>query len=248
MGTSYRTEISRQGLMIPRELILELMTGDGKQSSQSKETKITQQLASIRRTPFSLPTLFRAGGQVTDGVSISSYGQGQVTGAMFTVPAHGEITVDFELKLLCVTPQDVQNLSALIRSLLDASHQHVFDDLQRTDISGGASLFGFFSFGISASYSEVKHTLDSWGLSETNQETIVNNMMKIAQKTSDFNYSGTIYNRNYDYAVTGNLFGIVMDATIQQQQFSNQLRFLAPNVHLQSADGTATLPAIGKLY
>jgi len=248
MSTAYRTEISRQGLTIPRELILELMAGDGKPSSPSRETTITQQLASIRRTPFSLPTLFRAGDQVTDGVSIASYGQGQVTGGMFTVPAHGEITVDFELKMLCVTPQDVQNLTALIRSLLDASHQHVFDDLQRTDISGGASLFGFFSFGVSASYSEVKHTLDSWGLSETNQETIVNNMMKIAQKTSDFNYSGTIYNRDYDYAVTGNLFGIVMDATIQQQQFSNQLRFLAPNVHLKSPDGTATLPAIGKLY
>jgi hypothetical protein len=248
MSTSYRAEISRQGLTIPRELIVELMMGNGESSSLSLDSKTAKQLAAIRRTPFSLPTLFRANGQVTDGVSIASYGQGQVTGGMFTVPAHGEITVDFKLKLLCVTPQDVQNLSALIRSLLDASHQHVFDDLQKTDISGGASLFGFFSFGVSASYSEVKHTMDAWGLSEPNQQTIVNNMMQIAQKTNDFNYSGTVYNRVYDYAVTGNIFGIVMDATIQQQQFSNQLRFLAPSVHLQSTDGTATLPAIGKLY
>ena len=164
------------------------------------------------------------------------------------MPAHAEINVDFKLHLLCVTPADVQTLSALIRSLLDASHQHVFDEIQKTDISGGASLFGFFSFGVSASYSDVKHTMDSWGLSETNQETIVTNAMQIAQKTNDFNYSGTVYNQDYDYDVTGNLFGIIMDATIQEQQASNQIRFLAPNVHLQSTDGNATLPVVGKLY
>jgi hypothetical protein len=131
--------------------------------------------------------------------------------------------------------------------MLDASHKHLFDEVEKKEVSGGASLFGFFSAGISASYSDVKHTMDGWGLSEANQQTIVNNMMQIAQKTSDFGYTGTIYNRDYDYDVTGNLFGIVMDATIQQQQATNQLRFLAPNVHLQSSDGT-TLPSVGKLY
>ena len=213
-----------------------------------KATTMPRELLGRRRTPFALSTLFRADSTVTDGVSVTSYGQGQVTGGMFTVPAHGEINVDFELHLLCVTPQDVTNLSALIHSLLDASHQHLFDEVQKTDISGGASLFGFFSFGVSASYSDVKHTMDGWGLSEQNQETIVNNMMAIAQKTNDFRYSGTVYNRDYDYEVTGNLFGIVMDASIQQQQASNQLRFLAPNVHLQSTDGSTNLPIVGKLY
>jgi len=210
---------------------------------------IPKELLSRRKTSFRLATLFKADDQqVTDGVSITSYGQGQVTGGMFTVPAHGVISVNFQLHLLCVTPNDVQTLSALIRSLLDASHQHLFDEVSKTDISGGASLFGFFSAGISASYSDVKHTMDSWGLSEVNQETIVNNMMQIAQKTNDFVYSGTVYNQDYDYAVTGSLFGIVMDASIQQQQASNQVRFLAPNVHLQSTDGSATLPVVGKLY
>jgi hypothetical protein len=245
-------EMSRQGLMIPREMLQELMTGNADHTSLIGGRRTPQELLTRRRTPFALATLFRVDDGVTDGVtdgvSVTSYGQGQVTGGMFTVPAHGEITVDFELHLLCVTPQDVQNLSALIRALLDASHQHVFDDLQKTDISGGASLFGFFSFGVSASYSDVKHTMDSWGLSEVNQQTIVNNMMQIAQKTNDFKYAGTVYNRDYDYAVTGNLFGIVMDATIQQQQSSNQVRFLAPNVHLQSTDGSATLPVVGNLY
>jgi hypothetical protein len=247
MSEHHRAEMSRQGLMIPRELLLDLMTGNA-EYAPPRAAQGLEQVLGRRRTPFALPSLFKADSQVTDGVSITSYGQGQVAGGMFTVPAHGEITVDFQLHLLCVTPQDVQNLSGLIRSLLDASHQHVFDELQRTDISGGASLFGFFSFGVSASYSDVKHTMDSWGLSEVNQRTIVNNMMQIAQKTNDFKYSGTVYNRDYDYAVAGNLFGIVMDATIQQQQSTNQVRFLAPTVHLQSTDGSATLPVVGKLY
>ena len=248
MNTTYRVEFSREGLVIPRELLPDISREGADYTAAVRTPKLPKELRARRRTPFSLPTLFKADDQVTDGVSITSYGQGQVAGGMFTVPAHGEITVNFDIHLLCVTPQDVQNLSALIRSLLDASHQHMFDDIQRTDISGGASLFGFFSFGVSASYSEVKHTMDAWGLSETNQETIVNNMMQIAQKTNDFQYTGTVYNRDYDYSVTGNLFGIVMDAQIQQQQSSNQLRFLAPNVHLQSAAGNTTLPVVGKLY
>ncbi len=209
------------------------------------------QLDARRKSPVRLDNLFRSfdsPGANASGVAVTSYGQGQVSGVTYTVPAHGEIEVDFELNIFCVTPQDVATLSALIRSLLDASHQHLFDEISRTDISGGASLFGFFSFGVSASYSDTKHTMDSWGLSEANQEAIVNAMMKIAQQTSKFNYSGTVYNRDYDYDVSGNMFAIVMDAAIQQQQYNNQLRFLAPNPHLQSTDGSITLPSVGNLY
>lgn len=211
-----------------------------------------KQLNSIRKSPVKLNSLFRfydSPGANESGIAITSYGQGQVSGVTYTVPAHGQIEVDFELNILCVTPNDVQTLSALIRSLLDASHQHLYDEISRTDISGGASLFGFFSFGVSASYSDTKHTMDGWGLSETNQQTIVNSMMKIAQQKSQFNYKGTVYNRDYDYDVSGNLFAIVMDATIQQGQFSNQSRFLAPTPHLQSNDGSGvSLPCIGNLY
>jgi hypothetical protein len=89
--------------------------------------------------------------------------------------------------------------------------------------------------------------MDSWGLSEANQAKIVSSMMALAQKTNHFSYHGTIYNRDYDYDVSGNLFGIVMDATIQQATTHNQVRFLAPQVHLQSPDGT-TLPIVGNLY
>lgn len=192
-------------------------------------------------------SVFRADPSVQDGVSITSYGQGQLSGVMYTVPAHGEITLNFTINMLCVTPQDVINLNNLVKGLLDASHYHKFEETEQTNVSGGLGFFGFWSGGISASYSDVKHTLDGWGLSEANQQAIVNAMMQIAQKVSTFNYTGTVYNNDFDYDVTGSLFGIVMDATIQQAQSHNQLRFLAPNVHLNTGDGN-NLPVVGKLY
>ena len=202
----------------------------------------------LRRSKLVLPIMGRLDNVNETGVSVTTYGKGQVTGVMYTVPAHGQINVDFKLKLLCVTPEDIQNLSNLIRSLLDASHQHSYDELEKTEVSGGASFFGFFGWGgASASYSDTKHTMDSFGLSERNQQAIVDAMMKVAQQVSEFNYSGTIFNKDYDYDVTGNLFGIVMDATISQDQYQHQIRFLAPNVHLESPDGTS-LHSVGRLY
>src|SRR5580704_11463898 len=85
----------------------------------------------LRKSKLILPKLTLVDGNET-GVAVSSYGQGQVTGALYTVPAHGEITVDFKLKLICVTPEQVQDLNNLIKSLLDASHQHVYDELSKT--------------------------------------------------------------------------------------------------------------------
>ena len=194
-----------------------------------------------------LPKVYPLSAFNETGVAVTAYGKGQLTGAMFTIPAHGEITVDFKLKLSCVTPENVQNLSNLIKSLLDASHQHSYKELEKTQASGGVSLFGFFGFHGSASYSKTKETMDSWGLSEENQRAIVDAMMEIAQEVCEFNYSGTIFNKDYDYEVSGNLFGIVMDAVIQQNQYQHQLRFLAPNAHLGTHDGD-TLPSVGKLY
>lgn len=205
-------------------------------------------IVGMRTARVVLPNVAPLGGSTDSGIAVTTYGKGQVTGVMYTVPAHGQITVDFKLKLMCVTPEDIQNLSNLIRSLLDASKQHLYDDLEKTSISGGASFFGFCGWGgVSGSYEHTKHTMDSFGLSEKNQEAIVEAMMKVAQQVSEYNYSGTIFNKDYDYDVSGNLYGIVMDAVIAQNQYQHQLRFLAPNIHLESPDGTS-LPSVGKLY
>lgn len=182
-----------------------------------------------------------------DGVYISSYGRGQITGAIYTIPAHGEIQVHLRLRLSCVTPESVKALDQYIRSLLDASRHHDYDEIKTSGASGGLSLFGFFSFGGSASYSETKHTMSGWGLSEENQKKIVEEMMKLVSVPSEFEIEGTIYNRDHDYAVSGSLFGIVMDAEIQQSEQHKQLRFLAPDVQLVSGTGDA-IPMVGKIY
>lgn len=206
------------------------------------------EIVGLRASKLILPKVYPFGEQNETGVAVSSYGKGQVTGVLYTVPAHAQINVDFKLKLLCVTPENVQNLSNLIKSLLDASKQHLYKELEQTNVSGGASFFGFFGWGgVRGSYSKTKETMDSFGLSEENQRTIVNAMMNTAQEVSEFNYSGTIFNRDNDYNVSGNLFGIVMDAVIKQDQYQHQIRFLAPNVHLETSDGQ-TLPSVGKLY
>jgi hypothetical protein len=202
----------------------------------------------MRKSKVAIPTAYSLYSTNESGAAITTYGRGQVSGAMYTVPAHGEINVNFKLKLNCITPENVQNLSNLIKSLLDASHQSYYHELEKFEASGGASFFGFFGWGgASASYSKTKERMESFGLSETNQRAIVAAMMKVANEFSEFNYSGTIHNTDYDYDVSGNLFGIVMDATVQQDQFQHQVRFLAPRVHLATPDGDS-LPVVGQLY
>jgi hypothetical protein len=205
-------------------------------------------------TPYDLPVLFespldeaRLRDEAEDAVAVTAYGVGRVSGVTYTVPAHGEIEVDFTVRLLCITPEDVRNLSNLIRSLIDASRHGYWNDYSRTDVSGGASLFGFFSLGVRASYTQVKQRMEWWGLSETNQRTIVDKMTEIANKTSDFHYRGTVHNRDYDYAVSGNMFCIVMDATIQQGTTQYQHRYIAPRPHLRGSGGES-LPSLGDLY
>ena len=197
-----------------------------------------------------MPTvMFADSGTATDGVSVTSYGQGQVTGATFTVPAHGTIDVKFDLQLLAVSGQDVENLNNLIRGMLSSAKQAKFDSYAKSTASGGSGSFLFFSGGYShRSSEEVATSMEAWGLTRDQQTQIITQMLKLTNKTEKFSYKGKIENKDYDYDVTGNLFGIVMDATIQQGQQSSQIRMLAPNVHLQDPSSGATIPAVGKLY
>jgi hypothetical protein len=212
-------------------------------------TEQSELLDYLSQPPIILPELFRFGERPhqRDGVEINAYGQGKVAGATYTVGPRTQANVSFAFDMMCVTPNDIQALSALIRSLLDAPHQHRYDELERAGISGGASLFCFFTLGVPASYSKTKQTMDSWGLSEANQARIIEAMMALSQKTNHFAFEGTVYNRYSAHAVSGSIFAIVMDATIQKSEKHEQYRFLAPKVHLRSDDGTS-LPCVGKLY
>ncbi len=175
-------------------------------------------------------------GSATDGIQVNAFGQGQVSGATYTVPAHGNITVDFKLNMQCITPENVNSLDKLIYGMLSASKQHEYKEQTKKTSSGGRGFFLFFSAGhSSSSYTKTTQTMDSWGLSREQQSTIIDAMMGLVKKTNTFDYSGTINNTEYDYSVSGNLFGIVMDATIQKGEEHTQVRFLAPNLHMQGS-------------
>jgi hypothetical protein len=92
--------------------------------------------------------------------------------------------------------------------------------------------------------------MDSWGLSEDNQKTIVKAMMKIASRMSTFPYETTIFNQQYDYDVTGNMYAIVMDVTASFNGQQTQNRVLAPNPQLRNGTGpgSSSLPAADPLY
>jgi hypothetical protein len=207
-------------------------------------------LREIRDQQLHLSTLFRSYGDDTNesGISITAYGKGQLTGATYTVPPHGEITVSFKLKILSVTKDQIRDLDDLILSLLEASKQSLYKEIENISASGGTSFFGFFGLSASASYSKTKQKMESWGLSEENQRVIVGKMMELTQQMNEIDYQGTVYNRDNSYSVSGNLFGIVMDATIKQREFQNQIRMLAPKPIFQSGDGAETLQVQDPLY
>ena len=184
-------------------------------------------------------------GTVESGVAVTSYGQGQLSGVTYVVPPFSEIEVDFILRMQCMTPENARSLDALILSLLSASKQKEYERVKQTEVSGGLGWFGLW--GASASYSDTERIFESWGLSEENQAEIVSAMMKMVNQFNEFNYRGRINNQS-NYSVSGNMFGIVMDATIKQGTAENQIRALAPNPHLNSSDGSSSLPTIDPLY
>jgi hypothetical protein len=196
-----------------------------------------------------MPTVHGAEeGAAQDGVAVTSYGKGQLVGTTYTVPAHGQIDVNFKLQLQCVTPDQIKAMNDMIRGLLNASEQKKYDNLNTTKVSGGLSFFAFFSGGLKADTTNVNHTMHSWGLSPKDIAKIVTAMMKLANTMNKFEYKGTIYNKDYSYAVSGNLFGVVMDCTITQGTSQQQVRMIAPDVHLHDSGSGDSLPSVGKLY
>ncbi|MCE2570704.1 hypothetical protein [Motilimonas eburnea] len=209
------------------------------------ETVNLSELQSAKPVARSKPRT-AAKGEATNGVAVNAYGQGQCSGVTYTVPAHGQIEVEFEIKMQCITPEGIESMNKLIRGMLDASKQHEYDELSKKSISGGISFLPFFG-SAKASYEDTKHTMDKWGLSEKNQEEIVTKMLALANEMNTFKYKGTVYNKDYDYDVTGNMFAIVMDCEIKKEEQSSQQRYIGPDAHLTTNEGE-TLPAVGKLY
>src|SRR5580700_11866343 len=89
-GFEAHRDVTKIAVQKSRELSPEVsVIMDGGLTTMNKLTDSF--LNSVRETPVQLPTIFRAfdapGGQATDGISVTAYGQGQLTAGLFTVPA-----------------------------------------------------------------------------------------------------------------------------------------------------------------
>ncbi len=89
------------------------------------------------------------------GVNVKAYGLGQLTGAVFTVPAFSEIEVDFKLRLQAVSAESIKNMDNLIQSLLSASKREEYKEFEKIQASGGLGFSWFWSGGASASYEKT---------------------------------------------------------------------------------------------
>lgn len=180
-------------------------------------------------------------------INITSFGQGQVSATKYTVPPYGDINVNFKIKLQVVTPDGLKKMDSLVKSLLEASKQHEYEQLSKSKASGGISFFAFWGGKASASTETTKRTMDSWGLSEANQEKIVTDMLKLSQKMNTFDYNGSIKNvGNHD--VSGDLMAFTMDATINQGNETKELKMIAPQVSLKPNDGGDNIPLTSPLF
>ncbi|MEK2059026.1 hypothetical protein WOB64_02710 [Vibrio parahaemolyticus] len=183
----------------------------------------------------------------SSGLAVQAFGQGQIAGASYSVPAHGELTLDFDIKLSCITPENVQNITDTIKALLSASEYERFKEMEKRTASGGISFFGLFGWSGRGSYEKTKERMSGFGLSEENQRTIINTMAKAASELSTYKVNGTIYNRNNDYSVSGHIYAMVMDCQIVSDEYVNQQRYIGNRAHLRTDDGE-NIPVLGKLY
>eukprot|EP01084_Bolivina_argentea_P258968 436804_1 len=222
------------------------------QGDEKKANEQDNDLAKVAK----FPTVFMScvavhsdqGSKAEDSTSVVGYGRGQLSGAYYTVPAHGKAKVTATITMQSVTPDSIAALNSLVESMLKASKKGSYEKLKENSVSGGSSFFSFLSGGVKASHKDMEKNMKSWGLSEENISKITTQMCEIANKSNTFTLEADIDNSKYDYSVSGNLFAVVMDCEIKTKDTHIQQRYIAPQVNLISKDGAATLPVTKPLY
>jgi len=180
------------------------------------------------------------------GISVKCYNTGQCSGVAYTVAAHSEISIEFDLKMECVSPSYTEGLNDMVYSLLNDNKKTKYKDLAKKAISGGISFVPFFGTS-RASCQQTKNTLDSWELNEINQTIIMKSMLSSKTSWNTFHFKGIIDNKHNDHAVTGTVYYIFMNCQVTIDENSVDQRYTAPDVHFQGSKDEI-LPIIGKLY
>jgi hypothetical protein len=180
------------------------------------------------------------------GISIKNYNTGQCSGIAYSVPAHAEISIEFDLKMDCISPPYIEILDNLVYSLLDASNKEKYKELKKNPISGGCSFVPFFGTS-KASCEDTRYILNNWGLSLKNQKIILETMLITPTSWNSFPFKGTIDNKSNDYVVKGKIYYIFMSCQVSIDERTVEQTYTAPIVHFQNDSGKI-LPVIGKLY
>ncbi|MCE2570705.1 hypothetical protein [Motilimonas eburnea] len=178
-------------------------------------------------------------------IELLSYGKGKCYGVTCTVPAHGEIQIEFELELQCVTTENTLYMDSLVYQLLDNSKKAAYKALASKEISGGISFLPFFGTA-AASAEQVKQTMDQWGLNQGAQNQIVEAMLQMHTTSNSFKFQGSVNNTLGHEPLNGSVCLIFMECEVTNGTNTLQQRYVGPNLHLTI--NQQAIPIIGKLY
>eukprot|EP01084_Bolivina_argentea_P258967 436803_1 len=67
------------------------------------------------------------GSKAEDSTSVVGYGRGQLSGAYYTVPAHGKVKVTAKITMQTITPDDMKTLNSMVESMIKPSKKGSYE-------------------------------------------------------------------------------------------------------------------------
>eukprot|EP00122_Pirum_gemmata_P002046 Pgem_evm1s1851 len=188
-------------------------------------------------------TVRRESGETGSGFSITAAGTGSISGAGFTVPGRSVGNIDITLNFPVLSSQNVRDIEALVEASVAASKKTEYSNVVKTNaaVAGSLSFFSIFTGGLKASASreEVTSHMESFGISEENQRTIINSIAKMMTKTSPMKYSVTINNSDSEFTRSGNFFAYTVSGKITTNNTQFEYRVLSDQSQFGNNPGNA---------
>ncbi len=155
----------------------------------------------------------------------------------FLVPAYGQATINFKEHVPSVPPSEIVNLNTLVRSLLSPSNQAKFDALKTAKGAGGMSLIGLL-----AQSPNVIQTMQSYGLTPTQQVSVLHALTALRNVTNVYSYKTTVDNTASSQSTYGNLIVYIVRVQMMGDAQASPARhvLLAPSYTVHCASDPVT--------
>eukprot|EP00122_Pirum_gemmata_P021294 Pgem_evm1s19846 len=194
--------------------------------------------------------LRRDSGNTNSYMNISGSGLGSISGAGFTVPGRSTANIDITLNFPVLSSQNVKDIQSLVEASIAASKQsEYYKEVQKqASVSGSVSFFDCLFGGLkaSASASEVTQNMEKYGISESNQVTIINAIAEMMTKTSTMQYRVEIDNSDSEWSRSGNFYAYTISGTISTVNGQTQYRVLSDTSNYGSTPSDSA-PATGDI-